>query len=368
MSIQKQPETNDPLSTIALIERTVEGKRQGGRLNWWYRLAAPAEPTAAASLREREAWRRGRYISNTLLGMISILGVVIVVIGGFVNHSLLPNLALTFLFLWAAVFFNKRGNVIVSGIIVVLVFDTSLMLTLLSFGNLTAFLLPLLDLLVIPELFAASLLPSRFVFLDMLFHIAFYICTLTFLFPKDPVFAAQLHNPNTFADALIRPVVIQLVTAIISYTWMKSVTQSVERADRATSIALLEREVSAQAQLEAEQKNRLEKEIQAIIDVQTQVANGRLDARVPLTQGNVLWSVSGALNNLISRFQSLQREYQRLEQMELALRRFYHMRSQVQNSPMPWQPTGTSVDVLVQQHNALSMPLEQGKNQLTTLQ
>jgi hypothetical protein len=41
----------------------------------------------------------------------------------------------------------------------------------------------------------------------------------------------------------------------------------------------------------------------------------------------------------------------------------------VQNNPMPWQPTGTSVDVLAQQHNALATPLEQqGRKHLPNLE
>ncbi len=38
------------------------------------------------------------------------------------------------------------------------------------------------------------------------------------------------------------------------------------------------------------------------------VANGDYNARVPLNQGNVLWQVSGSLNNLLSRFQRLRQD------------------------------------------------------------
>jgi hypothetical protein len=113
MSTRQQPSTDDSFSTIALIERDPAGQERPGRLRWWYRIAAPPAPMATASLREREAYRRGKYISNTLLGIISILIVILVLIGGLVNHSLLPNLALTFLFLCVGAFFNQRGQVIV---------------------------------------------------------------------------------------------------------------------------------------------------------------------------------------------------------------------------------------------------------------
>ncbi len=351
-SIEQPQINNDPVSTISLIERhPISGKEPPSRLGWWHRIAAPSAPSETASLKEREAWRRGRYISNTLLAMIFAVVLVTIFVGGIANHALLPNFIATLVFLALACFFNKRGRVIVSGIIVVLVLDVSIGGANLSFTPLSAFNLPLLDLLVLPALFAASLLPPYFVFFDMTLHIIFVVCALTFLFPKDAALTALLHNPGHFADGLAKPVVIQIVTAVIAYTWMRSVTSSVERADRATSIALLERNVSEQAQREAEQKRQLEDEIKDIIQVHTQVANGNYDARVPLRRGNILWPVAGSLNNLIARFQSLLKETQRLQHLDNAIARFFHARNQAQNGPIAWRPTGTSIDRLVQQHN-----------------
>ncbi len=353
MNRREQPQADDAFSTVALIERDPTGQGRPSRLRWWYRIAAPPEPAATASLRERETYRRGKYISNTLLGLIAIMIAVIVLIGGIVNHNIILNVVPTFLFLCLGVFLNGRGKVILSGIIVVLVLDISVMTIYLAFGGMTSFLLPVLDLLVLPELFAASLLPPRFVFIDMSIHIAYCVCALTFLFPKSPELIAQLSNPATFADGLAKPVVIQVITAVVAYTWMRSVTKSVERADRATSLAVLEKEVAEQAQHEAEQKHQLEREIQEIIQVHTQVANGNFEARVPLRQGNMLWPVAGSLNNLIARLRSLLRDSRRLQHTDEAISRFFHARSEAQNGPIPWQPTGTAIDALVQQHNAL---------------
>lgn len=356
--------TDDSFSTLAMIEGTLSAQERPSRLNWWYRIAAPPVPAATASLKEREGYRRGKYISNTLLAMCIVLATLIILVGGFVNHALLPNLGVTFLVIATAVFFNRRGQIIVSGILVVLVLDASLMTSFLAFGTLKPYLLPGFDLLVIPELFAASLLPPVFVFFDMSFHLVFVVAALTFLFPPDSQLAALVHNSATFGDILARPTVIQVVAAVIAYTWMRSVTASVERADRATSIALLEKSVAEQSQLEAEQKRQLESEIQEIIEVHRQVANGNFDARVRLGQGNKLWSVAGSLNNLIARFQNLLRESQRSHHTDEAIARFFHVRNQVQNGPIPWQPTGTPVDVLVRQHNTFARPSGEKENQL----
>ncbi len=80
MYTREQPSTDDSFSTIALIERDPAGQERPSRLRWWYRMAAPPAPAATASLREREAYRRGKYISNTLLGIIAIIIVVLVLI------------------------------------------------------------------------------------------------------------------------------------------------------------------------------------------------------------------------------------------------------------------------------------------------
>jgi hypothetical protein len=354
MNGEEPPQGNDAFSTIALIERDPTGQERPSRLQWWRRIAAPPRPAATASLREREAYRRGRYISNTLLAMLIIVAVVAIVIGGVVNHALIPNLIPTFLFLCLGTWFNRRGQVIISGIIVVLVFDASIMTIFLAFGQMTPFLLPVLDLLVIPELFAASLLPPRFVFVDMLLHIIYCVCALTFLFPKNPELLALLHQPATFTDALAKPVVIQIATAVVAYTWMRSVIQSVERADRATSLAMLEKNIAERAQQEAEQKRQLEREIQEIMYTHTQVANGDFEARVLLQPGSMLWPVAGSLNNLIVRLRNLLRDSQRLQRIEEALTRFFHARSGAQNGFISWQPTGTPVDALVQQHNTFT--------------
>jgi nitrogen fixation/metabolism regulation signal transduction histidine kinase len=48
----------------------------------------------------------------------------------------------------------------------------------------------------------------------------------------------------------------------------------------------------------------------------TRVANGDLNARIPLTKDNALWQVSSSLNNILSR---LQRSRQELQQTRAEL-------------------------------------------------
>jgi hypothetical protein len=350
MKVEPSP-LNKEFETLALIEKD---QSVPGRLDWWYRLAAPPVPPATATLKEREAYRRGRYISNTLLALLSLLSLIIVVIGGFVQHGLLPNLTATLALLCGAVYFNKRG------------LDVSIMLTFLGFGQMSAFLLPLFDLLVIPLLFAAAMLPPMFVFLDAGFHTLYYVLALTVLFPKDAELTALLSNPAHFIDALARPVAIQGFAAIIAYTLMRSLLRSVQRADRATSIAVLERNMAEQAQREVEQKQRLEQEIQEIIAVHAQIAHGRMTARVPLREGYMLLPIAISLNNLLTRFQSLLREAQKLKVTDEAIAAFFNARQSTGDGFIPWMPTRTYVDVLVQQHNTFAHLHQQEKVARTT--
>ena len=338
------------LSTIEMVEQ--QDLVKPGRLGWWYRIAAPRPPDDTANLQQREVYRRGRLISIALLMLLVVMVIVMLTVGVFVNRALGYNIAATLVALLIAVFMNRRGQVIIAGILVVFGLDLSLMLNWLSYPTISIFLLPLLDLLVLPELFAVSLLPPIAVFIDAFIHIIFIVATLTFLFPQDAAMHAILHT-SSLQDALARPIVIQVAVAVITYLWVTSATHAIARADRATTIAALERAMAEQAQLEAEQKRDLEKSIQQIIQTHTHVANGDFSARVPLNQGTVLWEVAGSLNNLLSRVQHWREDALRLQRLNNALALYIQAQNRYSQDIIPWQPTGTPIDILVQQHNIL---------------
>ncbi len=344
--------TPSPLSsTVEMIERSTG---TASKMGWWYRFSAPPEPALSATLKQREAYRRGKLISIALLMQIVVIIVVLFTVGIFVNHALIPNLAGMLVVLSIAVFMNRRGNVIAAGILAVLGLDLSLMGNFFSYPQLTVFLLPFFDLLVLPELFAVSLLPPRAVFIDALFHIAFIVAALTFLFPQ----SKELHDllqTSVIQDALARPITIQVLVAVFSYLWVTSATQAIARADRATTIAALERSIAEQAQLEAERKRQLEADIQHIVQVHAHVANGDFSVRVPMEPGNTLWEVAVSLNNLLARVQRYRQDSQRLQHLSTVLEQYFHLRNQAQNGIIPWKPTGTVVDALVQQHNAMQL-------------
>ena len=109
------------------------------------------------------------------------------------------------------------------------------------------------------------------------------------------------------------PAVVQGATAGISFLWVSSLQRALRERDQAEEVARLERDLSTQTEIMAQQKVQLEQSIDMILQTQMRVANGDLSARVPLNSENVLWSVAGTLNNLITRLQRARGAEEQLE-------------------------------------------------------
>lgn len=107
--------------------------------------------------------------------------------------------------------------------------------------------------------------------------------------------------------------------SIVAFLWVRGATQALLRADHAEEIARLEHDMALQAEVVTDQKQRLDASIQRIVETHTRVANGDFSARVPLTDDNILWQISGPLNNLIVRLQRSRQDATTFRQMQIAL-------------------------------------------------
>jgi hypothetical protein len=308
---------------------------------------------ASASLKQREAHRRGRLIATILLMQLCVIAIIAVPVGLFVNPLLLPNLLVTAVVLLIAVACNRRGRVVLAGILAVGVLELSLGLNIIfsSTAGLTVFALPLFDLLVLGELLAVSLLPEWTVVLAALFNICF-IGGAFLLLPKTAAFAEILGSSQAI-DALARPIAIQIMVAVVTYLWVRGAKRALERADRATTIAALQHQLAEQNRTAAEQKRLLEQSIQLIVETHTRVANGDWSARVPLTQDNVLWQVAGLLNNVLSRVQRLQQAEVENERTRQATAYLIQLLQRAQGRPIQWRQTGTVLDSVVAQYHSM---------------
>ena len=302
-----QGEFND--STLQNIRLATRKRRN--YFNWWYRFTAPPIPPANASLEEREIARQGRLTSIVIFILIFLnFGSVPSAVAG-LNKALLFVLIASFAVIGASIVLNRRGSVFWAGLILVLVHAIGIMLNLyttpsgLSFQVISSFAI-----LILPTLLAAALLPSGAVFVFAVLNTLFCFFAVNFM-PH----AKGFNDPASlvFVQGVVLPAVVQGATAGISFLWVSSLQRALRERDQAEEVARLERDLSEQTEIMAQQKVQLEQSINMILQTQTRVANGDLNARVPLTSENVLWSVAGTLNNLITRLQRAQGAEEQLE-------------------------------------------------------
>jgi len=290
--------------------RSASPKRRS-YFNWWYRFTAPPLPPANASLEVREVARQGRLTSIVIFILLFLnFGSVPSATSG-LNSALTIVLVVSFVAIGVSILLNRRGSVFWAGLILVLVHAIGIMLNLfttpsgLSFQVISSF-----SILIIPTLLAAALLPPASVFVLAVLNTIFCFFAVTFM-PHAP----QFHDPASlvFVQGVVLPAVVQGTTAGISFLWVSSLQRALRERDQAEEVARLERDLSEQTEEMARQKEQLEQSINMILQTQMRVANGDLNARVPLTSDNVLWSVAGTLNNMITRMQRAQGAEEQLE-------------------------------------------------------
>jgi hypothetical protein len=269
---------------------------------WWYNWSCPVEPPAAAPLVQRELYRRGRLVSLFIFLMQLFVLTSIPAIFSGTNPFLGPALLFAFIANDIAMFCNRKGLVTIAGLLVVFNVEVSMGTNIITTPHgLSLSAVPLFDILVIPLVLAASLLPTGFVFLFAILN-SFFAVSGILLLPHTADLANAL---KTSAFGLVSlPVFIQLLLAVIAFFWVRGANQAIARADRAEQIALLEHEVSQSRQELAEQNERLEMAIRTIARALMQANQNDSYPRIP-TEGNVLWEIAGPVNNMIARFQRL---------------------------------------------------------------
>ena len=323
----------------------------GDRLfGWWYRIAAPPEVPDEAPLRERMRARSGRLTSVVFLIQLIffVLGLVLSVL--YAPFTVLTQMVVIVMLL-IGVFLNRIGKTVIAGIFVITVLVVGLAINfLVTPGGLSAFLLSFFDFFVGSELVAASLVTPWAVLPVTLINCLITLGFITFM-PKTPEVIQLMHDRifgfYVYADS----VEIQILVSVMIFLWVSSTYNEMKRAGTAEEINKLTMEVATQRQVIQEEKQQLEEGIQQIISVHMQVANGNLNARVPLDQHNVLWTLAGSLNNLIARLQRWRHDALRLQQNEQALQQLLSNIQMARRQGKPLQPyaTGTSLDALIQE-------------------
>ena len=330
--------------------------------SWWYRIAAPPDVPADAPLKKRESVRIGKLTSLVLL--IEYIYITIVVGTGLTNNrALLTLLIANYACTTIGVVLNRLGRTRLSATFAFLTVEIGMILNILNVsaaGGFSSFNLPLLDILAQPELIAVSLFPAWIVLPVAAFNCIFIWGCLTFL-PK----TAELAHTLSFAayNAYERPLALQIITALVTFLWVSSAIQEMKRADSAEEVNKLAQDLSRQQQAEVQKKQQLEESIRQILDVHIQVANGNFNARVPLDQNNVLWSIAGSLNNLLARLQRWRQDALRLQHTEMMIQQVLQdiQLAKKRGEPLRVYKTGTALDPLLAElipKNNVSRPLD----------
>ena len=261
-------------------------------LRHWYHLSAPSDEPSSVMGAARERIRRGQLASLILLVVIllQLSNLLDTVLNG--NYRTLPIVALSLAICALAVPVNRQGSAAVAGILVITVIDLGCGLLLLTTPNgLDVGDLPTYDVLAESVLVAVSLLPPASVFPFALGNSVFILADLAFQ-PHTAALGRLLAAPHLY-DVLARPIELQVVTAVVSYLWVRSAVRASARADRAEEVAELRRR-------EAERSRQLEAGIQHLLETHVRASNGDLTARATLSRDNVLWQVGASLNLLLA--------------------------------------------------------------------
>lgn len=293
-----------------------------------------------ASLDDREQSRRGRIVSQIIAG--ELIALLLVAVDIPLAQAIFPSILLALVGCASAIALNRQGNIAAASWLMVINVDGALMWALLTaHGGLDPLYLPAFYLMVTAALIAAAALPSAAVFGVTLFNCLFIFIDIrqqahTMMWDQMITSSAILYS------MILGPVTLHIISALMAYAWTRSAARALRRADRAEEIARLERN-------QAEQNRRLEAGIQLILATHVRFANGDLSARAPAHPDNVLWQVSVALNNLLSRYQRLSLEdgFSRMAEEQVGQARLALRMWQGRQTPRWPQPVGSPIDSLL---------------------
>jgi len=319
--------------------------RRATRRNWWLRLTSWEAPQWGSTLQDRERARRSQLASWLILGIGIVIALLLPL--GLGDFGTLVALLIAAAGLVFAAALNRNGNVGVAGVLLVVLISGAVFGAVLDVpGGLSTDTLPAYDLLSIAVVVASTVIWHSAGFIVAAFDGAF-VCLDFFL---------QLHSTDLVADIasygdttvaaltlLLRPIALLVILAVVSYLWVRSMEQAVQRADRAEELAALEHAI-------ADQKRQLDFGIQQILATHIRAANGDFTARAPLNQENVLWQIAFSLNNLLGRLQRAGQAEARLARTEDEIHRLEAAFREARSGRTPrWPaPSGTAVDGIVQ--------------------
>jgi hypothetical protein len=270
-------------------------------VRWWYRLTADVK---GSSFSKGNSFSQNVLLWREQLASVLIFFFLLVLLALVLPLSIftinLPTMVVASLLVCSALIaigFNRAGKPHLAGLLIAASLNMGICcLILTGSGGLGIDTLALCDLLVISELFVASLLPIKWVILVVFLNSSFVVAALLAL-PKTPALAHAMQASAYML--LLRPLALYFIVATVLWLWVSSTMRTLKRVEQAELLATHEYMI-------AWQKYLLDASIEQVMQTLVQVANGNLKARVPLKEGTLLWPLTIALNHLLSRVQRLQ--------------------------------------------------------------
>lgn len=328
-----------------------------GVLAWWYRHAAPAAPPPGATFDQRDLVRRGRIASAIMLFLACIL-VLVVPIG-----LLGPNKQIFFtaISIWCVIglciVLNRKGKVNLVGILLCLSIIAGMYLSILRApGGMSLDDKDILYLLIFGELFIGAILPVNWVFFPALINLTFGIVELT-IAPHTALFASLL--PTSGPTILFRLIQMHVLVTAVMWIVGQHAREAIKRADRAEEIARLQHTLAQLSGVQMQEAQQLQYTIQTIIGVLTRTAQGDVQARVPLVEGETLWPLVGSLNTLLARYQGARQQAQELERIRPQVEFWRQLEQAMRWTKELEEPFTQTVTKALQEHQPLRLPTTQ---------
>ncbi len=325
----------------------------GTFLNWWYSISLPKRGPDTTPM-ERERTRYARLTSAfTLLLLITYIPLGPIMFFDSPRSPSSPPISVALLCLIiCSIILGRWGRNILAAVFVVLFIILGVTGPLVT-NLLDPTLLPLFSLLSVAVILAGALMPPQAA-LIVGAGSCLEIALISVFQPHTAAYEVMLQR-NLFTITLMLPIAIQVIVSVVIYAIMRNWILTIRRADRAEEIIALQKEVADYQRGRSVEREQLEEGFHRIAETYTRIANGDFQARVSLSEGNVLWSIALPLNNLLNRLQYWKNDVDTLIYTRNAARQVAEsLRYAIASGrPVILQPTGTPLDPVLVEINKI---------------
>ena len=252
------------------MQRDKPEKEEQSQINWWLRMTSAGWNAPQETIQQRENARRSMLASWIVLGLFITL--VLFLPAALTDTASAFSVGFAFLGLFLIVLLNRKGFVTTAGVLMVALVIAATMGNVVGAPDHAIHLgdLPAYDFLVIAIVLGASVLPRSSAFVIAGVNIAIMYADL--LFQEKSKDLLNAIGPLGLPTIMGRPVVIQVITALIAFLWARGMDEAVRRADRAEELRAIELHF---AEAEAARTEQVEEFVREMIKAIRTLANGQ---------------------------------------------------------------------------------------------